>query len=92
MGVNRPQSEPEVERAVGVEDLDAVVMIVGHGHDPAGAEGDELRLSKLAVALSTRSGSDLIGKRAVGMEDIDVMVALVDYGHDPAGAEGNAAW
>ena len=29
-----------VERAVGVEDLDAVVALVGHGHDPAGAEVD----------------------------------------------------
>ena len=38
------------KRAVGVEDLDAVGISVGHGHDPAGAEGDALGPIELAGA------------------------------------------
>ena len=45
------------ERAVGVEDLDAVVVGVGHGNDAAGAEGYAFGSIELAGARPRRSGS-----------------------------------
>ena len=81
------------ERAVGVEHLDAVVLSVGHGHDPAGAEGDAGRRSKLAGATSPSMYGAippyLIGERAVGMEHLDAFAGGTGHGHDPAGAEGD---
>ena len=44
-----------------MEHLDAAVDHVGHGHDPAWAEGYACNVSKLAGAISIRS-ADLIGK------------------------------
>ena len=83
------RSELIGERAVGVEHLDAVVSRVGHGHDPAGAEGDAVGAKKLAGARSIRS--ELIGERGVGIEHLDAIVFKVGHGHDPAGAEGDVA-
>ena len=83
-------SDPTVERAVGVEDLDAAR--VGHGHGPAGAEGDVAGTVKRAVARPCRSvfRSELEVERAVGVEDLDAVVGRVGHGHGPVGAEGDA--
>ena len=35
-----PRSELICERGVGVEHLDALISLIGHGHDPTRAEGD----------------------------------------------------
>ena len=94
-----PVGDLEVERAVGVEDLDAVVGAVGHGHDPAGAEVDAGSCIKLALAISrvvqtatTTLPDPIGGDRAVGGEDVDVVAGQVGHGHDPAGAECNRKW
>ena len=76
------------ERAVGVEHLDAAAVIVGHGHDAAGAEVDVGSERKLVGARSVRS--DMICERAVGVEHLDAVHAGVCHGQDPAGAEGDA--
>ena len=80
-----------------MEHLDAVVVSIGHGHDPAGAEGGDARHVKLAGAtsLSIPAGAIppyLIGERAVGVEHLDAIAERIGRGHDPARAEGAAGW
>ena len=86
-----------------MEHLDVMVLIGGHGQDPAGAEGDTAWITKLAGARWGRRylaygqisviyiRSDMICERAVGMEHLDAVVATIGHGHDPAGAEGDIA-
>ena len=71
------------KRAVGVEDLDALVVAVGH-HDVA-VEGD---------SHARRVGEDHIDvkgvrERAVGVEDLDALVVAIQYHNLPVGANGH---
>ena len=68
--------------------MDAVVVIVGHGHDPAGAEVD---VDGEPIPVVARPAcSDMICERAVGVEHLDAVLARVGHGQDPAGAEVDA--
>ena len=83
--------ELEVERAVGVEDLDAVVAAVGHRNAAVKCNGDAVRAAKLAVAVAATGAvavnpANLEVERAVGVEDLDAVVAAV--GHRNAAVKG----
>ena len=88
------RDELEVERAVGVEDLDAVVFGIGH-HDAAVECNVDIRwVAEFAVAVSGLGAdlADLEVERAVGVEDLDAVVVIVGH-HDAAveGGDGDAA-
>ena len=88
MAVGFHCSEMVCERAVGMEDLDAVVEAVGHGHGSVGAEGYVVGAVERTRAIAPPRRSEPIVERAVGVEDLDGIGAVVGHGHDPAGAEG----
>ena len=71
-----------------MEDLDSVVVAVGHGNDSAGAECDVGGKIKLAGARPPRS--EPVVERAVGVEDIGTVAERVGHGNDSAGAECDA--
>ena len=71
-----------------MEELDAVVEVVGHGDLPGRADGDAFRLVKLPVAAST--GSELKVERAVWVEELDGAADTVGHGDLPGRADGDA--
>ena len=64
-----------------------MVVAVGHGHGPVGAEGYVAGGLEHAGAITPRR-SELKVERAVGVKDLDGIGAIVGHGHDPAGPEG----
>ena len=74
------RDELEVERAVGMEYLDAVVVGVGHRDAAVERNTHILRVGELAVAVAAPAVglAHLEVERAVGMEYLDAVVEVVD--------------
>ena len=88
-------SDGELKRAVGVEDLDAVVdghvghsNTVGHGNAAVGNDSDVGRIVELAVGGAAQPEGKR--ERAVGVEDLHAVVAGVEYRNPAIGADVNA--
>ena len=81
------------ERAVGVEDLDAVVgpAVIGHYDAPVGGDGNVGHAVELPLPAAARPIVKV--ECAVGVEDVDA-VGLSLVGHDdaPVWGDGDGSW